>query len=93
MEKSVSEFVISAIKLKASGIRTIETGEQYPEVNFQQLGARLKENGALATMMKYVAECVRANKDYSIQSVWQSSQTGIETLIAMRNEREENARY
>lgn len=86
MEKSVSDFVISAIKLKAYGIRTIGTGDQYPEVNFQELGARLRENGALTTMMKYVAECVRDNKDYSIQSVWQSSQIGIETLIAMRNE-------
>lgn len=93
MEKSVSEFVFSAIKLKAYGIRTIDTGAQYPEVNFQELGARLKENGALAMMMKYVAECVRDNKDYSIQSIWQSSQIGIETLIAMRNERAENARY
>lgn len=92
MEKSVSKFVISAIKLKAYGIRTIDTGAQYPEVNFKELGERLKENGALATMMKYVAECVRDNKDYSIQSVWQSSQIGIETLIAMRNERTENAR-
>lgn len=93
MEKSVRDFVISAIKLKAYGIRTIDTGTQYPEVNFQELGTRLRENGALETMMKYVAERVRDNKDYSIQSVWQSSQIGIETLIAMRKERAENARY
>ena len=87
MEKSVRDFVISAIKLKAYGIRTIDIGTQYPELNFQELGARLRENGALETMMKYVAECVRDNKDYSIQSTWQSSQVGIETLIAMRNEK------
>lgn len=93
MEKSVSDFVASAIKLKAYGIRTIDTGTQYPAVDIQELGARLRANGALTTMMKYVAECVRDNKDYSIQSVWQSSQVGIETLIAMRNERAENARY
>ena len=92
MEKSVSDFVISAIKLKAYGIRTVETGTQYPEVDVQELGARLKQNGALASMMKYVAECIRDNKDYSIQSTWQSSQVGIETLIATRNERAENAR-
>ena len=86
MEKAVSDFVTSSIKLKAYGIRTIDTGIQYPEVDVQELGARLRANGALTMMMKYVAECIRDNKDYSIQSTWQSSQVGIETLIAMRNE-------
>lgn len=86
MEKLVSDFVISAIKLKACGIRTVGTGVQYPEVNFQELGERLKENGSLAAMMKHVAECIRDDKEYSFQSVWQSSQIGIDTLIAMRNE-------
>ena len=86
MEKAVSDFVTSAIKLKAYGIRTIDTGIQYPEVDVQELGARLRANGALTTMMKYVAECIRDNKDYSIQNTWQSSQVGIETLIAMRKE-------
>lgn len=55
MDKWIGEYVKSAISLKASGVRTTDEGHEiYVQIDVQELGARLKANGGLIEMMKYL---------------------------------------
>ena len=84
------EHVLAAIRLKATGMATMPTGEHsviYPAVDYKVLGRRLKENGSLAKMVK----CASANY-VSILEVWQSAPEAIAVLQAMRKEASGNAR-
>ena len=83
MDKWIGEYVKSAISLKALGVRTTDEGRSYVQIDVQELGARLKENGGLVEMMKYVEK----TSDFTIKSVWEASPVSIQTLIDMRTEK------
>ena len=84
------EHVLAAIKLKATGMATMPTGEHsviYPAVDYKVLGRRLKDNGLLAKMVK----CASKN-NVSLIQIWQSAPEAIAVLQEMRKEASENAR-
>lgn len=83
MDKWIGEYVKSAISLKALGVRTTDEGRSYVQIDVQELGARLKANGGLIEMMKYVEQ----TSDFTIKSVWEASPVSIQTLIDMRAEK------
>jgi len=83
MDKWIGEYVKSAISLKALGVRTTDDGRSYVQIDVQELGTRLKENGGLIEMMKYVER----TSDFTIKSVWEASPVSIQTLIDMRTEK------
>ena len=86
MDKCIGEYVKSAISLKALGVRTTDVGRSYVQIDVQELGARLKANGGLVEMMKYVEK----TSDFTIKSVWEASPVSIQTLIDMRTEKTPN---
>ena len=86
MDKWIGEYVKSAISLKALGVRTTDEGRSYVQIDVQELGARLKANGGLIEMMKYVEK----TSDFTIKSVWEASPIAIQTLIDMRTEKTPN---
>lgn len=86
MDKWIGEYVKSAISLKALGVRTTDEGRSYVQIDVQKLGARLKANGGLVEMMKYVEK----TSDFTIKSVWEASPVSIQTLIDMRTEKTPN---
>lgn len=86
MDKWIGEYVKSAISLKALGVRTTDEGRSYVQIDVQELGARLKANGGLVEMIKYVEK----TSDFTIKSVWEASPVSIQTLIDMRTEKTPN---
>lgn len=86
MDKWIGEYVKSAISLKALGVRTTDEERSYVQIDVQELGARLKANGGLVEMMKYVEK----TSDFTIKSVWEASPVSIQTLIDMRTEKTPN---
>lgn len=83
VEKWVSDFVRTAIALKASGLRTSNDNNLFVQIDTEGLGARLKTNGGLTEMMTYVALA----DNFSIRSTWESSEIAIQTLQEMRAEK------
>ncbi|TOY70752.1 hypothetical protein DIS12_04665 [Leuconostoc citreum] len=83
MEKWISDFVRTAIALKASGLRTSNDNNLFVQIDTEELGARLKANGGLKEMMSYVAQA----DNFSIKSTWESSEIAIKTLKEMRAEK------
>ena len=88
MEKWISDFVRTAIALKATGLRTSNDNNLFVQIDTEELGARLKTNGGLTEMMTYVALA----DNFSIRSTWESSPTAIKTLQEMRAEKTPNCR-
>ena len=83
MEKWISDFVRTAIALKASGLRTNNDNNLFVQIDTEELGSRLKANGGLKEMMSYVAQA----DNFSIRSTWESSEIAIKTLQEMRAEK------
>ena len=83
IEKWVSDFVRTAIALKASGLRTSNDNNLFVQIDTEELGARLKVNGGLKEMISYVAQA----DNFSIRSTWESSPIAIKTLQEMRAEK------
>jgi len=83
IEKWVSDFVRTAIALKASGLRTSNDNNLFVQIDTEELGSRLKANGGLKEMMSYVAQA----DNFSIKSTWESSEIAIKTLKEMRAEK------
>ena len=83
MDARLVKIVESAIKLKALGAPTSKDAKRYIEIDYNELGARLKANGGLIEMMKYVER----TSEFTIKSVWEASPIAIQTLIDMRTEK------
>ncbi|WP_349521927.1 hypothetical protein [Leuconostoc citreum] len=83
MEKWISDFVRTAIDLKATGLRTSNDNNLFVQIDTEELGSRLKANGGLKEMISYVAQ----TDNFSIRSTWESSEIAIKTLQEMRAEK------
>ncbi|WP_312399530.1 hypothetical protein [Leuconostoc lactis] len=83
MKSWVGDYVKAAVSLKALGVRTIDSGDKFIQIDVQELGARLRANGSLAEMMAYV----EVTPEFTVVSTWESSPTAIQTLIDMRAEK------
>lgn len=83
MDARLVDVVIATIKLKALGAPTGESSQRLVEIDYNELGARLKANGALREMMAHVV----SHDEFSLQSIWESSPTAEQTLIDMRAEK------
>lgn len=83
MDARLVKVVESAIKLKALGAPTSKDAKRYIEIDYNELGARLKANGGLREMLDYV----HTHNEFTLLSIWESSPTAIQTLIDMRAEK------